>query len=141
VASLGLTIEAVEEQQQPVVLDRPANCSVLGCDIAPGMCVGLRTTVRITCSEGVEALAEIDLRLTGDGEHEGMSWWIDGAPPVQMQLEGLDTGHATASSVVNRVPDVLAAPSGLITCDRLSPMTFPSPQAPDTDQSPARRNH
>jgi 4-hydroxy-tetrahydrodipicolinate reductase len=127
VASLGLTVDQVEERLEPVVLDRPADCPSLGREIAPGLCAGLRTVIRVTSAEGVEALAEIELRLTGAGEGEWMSWRVEGAPPVEMRLEGLDTGHATASSVVNRIPDVLAAPPGLVTCDRLAPMSFPPP--------------
>ena len=105
-------------------MDRPAACPSLGGDIAPGLCAGLRTVIRVTTAEGPVALAEIELRLTAADEGEWMSWRVDGAPPVEMRLEGLDTGHATASSVVNRIPDVLAAPPGLVTCDRLAPMAF-----------------
>ena len=123
-ASLGLTIEAVEEHQEPVVLDQDVACSSLGREIAAGLCVGLRTVIRVSTAEGVDALAEIELRLTAAGEGEWMSWRVDGAPPAEMRLEGLDTGHATASSVVNRIPDVLAAAPGLVTCDRLAPMRF-----------------
>ena len=39
-----------------------------------------------------------------------------------MRLQGLDTGHATASSVANRIADVIAAPPGLVTIDRMAPM-------------------
>ena len=131
VSSLGLTVETVEERLEPVVLDRPAACPSLGGDIAPGLCAGLRTVIRVTTAEGPVALAEIELRLTAADEGEWMSWRVDGAPPVEMRLEGLDTGHATASSVVNRIPDVLAAPPGLVTCDRLAPMRFPLPATSD----------
>ena len=127
VASLGLTIESVEERQEPVVLDRPTECPSLNCQLAPGLCGGVRTVVRVTSTEGVVADAEIELRLTGPDEGEWMSWRIDGAPPVEFRLTGLDTGHATASSVVNRIPDVLAAAPGLVTSDRLSPMRFHPP--------------
>ncbi len=126
VASLGLAIDRVEERLQPVVLDHPAACPALGRDIAPGLCAGLRTIIRVTTAEGVVAQAEIELRLTGNDEGEWMSWRVDGAPPAEMRLQGLDTGHATASSVVNRIPDVLAAPPGLVTCDRLAPMRHQS---------------
>ena len=124
VASLGLTIEDVEERQEPIVLDQAVDSSSLGRVVAPGQCAGVRTVIRVTSTEGVEALAEIELRLTESGEGEWMSWQVDGDPPVEVRLEGLDSGHATASSVVNRIPDVLAASPGLVTCDRLGPMRY-----------------
>ena len=86
--------------------------------------MGARAVIEIETREGVSALAEIELRLTRAGESEWMSWRIDGDPPAEMRLEGLDTGHATASSVVNRIPDVLAAPPGLVTVDQMPPMRF-----------------
>lgn len=131
VASLDLTIESVEERQEPVALDRPIKCSSINHELAPGLCGGIRTVVRVTSTEGVVADAEIELRLTSPDEGEWMSWRIDGAPPVEMRIAGLDTGHATASSVVNRIPDVLAAAPGLVTSDRLSPMRFHPPDRKD----------
>lgn len=129
VTSLGLDIEQVNECQEPVAFDKAVSCPALGRDIGPGQCAGLRTIIQVMTTQGVVADAEIDLRLTEAGEGEWMSWDIDGAPPVTMRLEGLDTGHATASSVVNRIPDVLAAPPGLVTTDRLAPMRFFAPRA------------
>ncbi len=129
-ASLGLTVTGVEERQEPVILDAPAACATLGGEVAAGRCAGLRTVIEVATAEGVGARAEIELRLTLPGEGEWMSWRIDGAPPAELRLSGLDTGHATASSVVNRLPDVLAAPAGLVTCDTLAPMRFiPDPGA------------
>jgi 4-hydroxy-tetrahydrodipicolinate reductase len=135
VASLGLTIDGVEERLEPVVLDHPAACAALGKDIAPGLCAGQRTVIRVTTAEEVVAMAEIELRLTDEDEGEWMSWRIDGDPPAEIRLQGLDTGHATASSVVNRIPDVLAAPPGVVTCDRLPPMRFSSPATAMTPET------
>ena len=102
VESLGLTVEKVAERQEPVVFDEALPCSALDRDIAAGACAGSRSIIEVTTREKVIALAEVDLRLTRDGEGEWMSWTIDGDPPAEMRLQGLDTGHATASSVANR---------------------------------------
>jgi 4-hydroxy-tetrahydrodipicolinate reductase len=120
--SLGLTVERVTERQEPVVFDETLPCPALDRDIAAGACAGMRSVIEITTREQVTARAEVDLRLTRDGEGEWMSWTIDGDPPAEMRLQGLDTGHATASSVANRILDVIAAPPGLVTVDRMAPM-------------------
>lgn len=130
VTSLGLTVKSVEERQEPVLFDQPIPCPHLDKDVPAGVCAGTRTVIQIETEEGVSALAEIDLRLTLPSESEWMGWRIEGTPPVEMRLEGLDTGHATASSAVNRVPDVIAAPAGLVSCDQLAPMRFtPTPNS------------
>jgi 4-hydroxy-tetrahydrodipicolinate reductase len=128
VASLGLTVETVTERQEPVCLEEAVDCSALGRAIEPGLCIGTRSVIEVKTKENITASAEVDLRLTQRGEGEWMSWTIDGDPPSQMQLQGLDTGHATASSVVNRIQDVLVAPPGLVTVDQMAPMRFqPNP--------------
>jgi len=122
VESLGLTVENVAERQEPVVFDEDLPCPTLNRVIAAGACAGTRSIIEITTREQVTALAEVDLRLTRNGEGEWMSWTIDGDPPAEMRLQGLDTGHATASSVANRILDVIAAPPGLVTVDQMAPM-------------------
>ncbi|MBL4757690.1 MAG: hypothetical protein JKY32_08650 [Rhizobiales bacterium] len=128
VASLGLTVTSVTERQEPVYFDEPVHCPVLERDIEPGFCVGTRSIIEVKTKENVTALAEVDLRLTQRGEGEWMSWSIDGNPAAEMRLHGLDTGHATVSSVVNRIQDVVAAQPGLVTIDQMAPMQFqPNP--------------
>ena len=127
VESLGLTIDHVAEHQEPVILDEGVYCAALQQNIEAGKCVGLRTVISVHTREDVIARAEIDLRLTADAEDEWMSWSVDGDPPVAVRISGLDTGHATASSTVHRIPDVLAASPGLLTVDQLPPMQPPKP--------------
>lgn len=122
VSSIGLTVKNVVERKEPVILDQAAHCSTLNKTIEPGLCVGTRSVIEVTTQEGVSAVAEIDLRLTKEGEDEWIGWTVDGDPPAQMTLQGLDSGHATASSVVNRIPDVIAAPPGVISVDQMPPM-------------------
>ena len=131
VSSLGLTIERVTERQEPVVLDQAVACRALDRVVEPGACAGSRSTIEIATRGGVAALAEIELRLTRDGEGEWMSWTVDGDPPVEMRLHALDTGHATASSIANRMLDVIAAPPGLVTVDHMVPMRFQANRVPE----------
>ena len=48
----------VEERLEPVVLDHPAECLSLGREIAPGLCAGLRTVIRVTSAEVATPFAE-----------------------------------------------------------------------------------
>lgn len=127
VRSLGLTIAAVRERLEPIVSAQPIDCTVLDRTIVPGQVTGSRTVIEIDTREGVTARAEIDLRLTEPDEEEWIGWHIDGDPPVQLRLTGLDTGHATAASAACRIPDVIKAPPGLVTTDRLPPMAWCQP--------------
>jgi 4-hydroxy-tetrahydrodipicolinate reductase len=127
VASLGLTVTGVRQRQEAVTSDQPLECVALGRVIAPGEVTGMRSVIEVDTREGVPAVAEIELRLTEPGEEESMGWIIDGDPPVEMRLSGIDTGHATVSSAVCRIPDVIAASPGLVTTDGMGPIRMPTP--------------
>jgi 4-hydroxy-tetrahydrodipicolinate reductase len=120
--SLGLSIDKIDQRQEPVVLDTPVFCTALNREIEAGLCIGMRSVIDLKTKQGISIMAEIDLRLTSPGEGESMSWIVEGDPSVEMHLRGIDTGHATASSAVNRIPDVIAAVPGLVTTDQMSPM-------------------
>ena len=122
VNAIGLTATNISERKEPVVLDEPVFCSTLNRTIEPGLCVGTRSIIEVSTQQGIDAIAEIDLRLTKENESEWIGWSVDGDPPVSLKLERINTGHATASSVVNRIPDVIAAQSGIVTVDKLPTM-------------------
>jgi 4-hydroxy-tetrahydrodipicolinate reductase len=124
VSSIGLTTQKIIERQEPVIFDHPVHCSTLERTIEPGICVGMRSIIEVITKENVSAIAEIELRLCKEGEGEWMSWAVDGEPPAEMRIQGLDTGHATASSAVNRILDVIAAPPGVVTVDQMESMKF-----------------
>ncbi len=124
VTAIGLTIEDITERNEAVVHDKSIFSTTLNKTIRAGDCIGTRSIIEVATKEGVCAIAEIELRLIEEGENEGMSWDVDGDPPAQMKLQGLDSGHATASSVVNRILDVINAPSGIATVDQLPPMKY-----------------
>lgn len=122
VASLGLTVTAVHETAEATTSAQSIPCSSLGSVIEAGRITGRRSIIEVRTQEGVTATATIELRLTEPGEEEQIEWLVEGDPPARWRLSGLDTGHASASSMVNRIPDVIAAPPGLVTSDRLPPM-------------------
>ena len=53
------------------------------------------------------------------GESDANEWHVRGDPPLELRNDRVPTRVITCTSVVNRIPDVIAAPPGLITLDRL----------------------
>jgi hypothetical protein len=124
VTAIGLSVDKITERNEAVVHDKSLYSETLNKTIPAGVCIGTRSVIEVTTKEGVSAKAEIEFRLTEEEEGEWMSWEVDGDPPAQMKLQGLDSGHATASSVVNRILDVINAPAGIVTVDQLPSMKF-----------------
>jgi 2,4-diaminopentanoate dehydrogenase len=128
VASLGYEVLGVEERREPVTSDTPIVSRSLDCEVVPGRCIGTRFVIDLATVEGMSAHAELEARLGPPGETEHMSWTVDGDPSSSLRLERQDSVHATAACVINRVPDVIAAPPGMVTVDQLGPMQFANPE-------------
>ncbi len=125
-AAAGRRVLSGQERIEPVLLDEAVDCPALDLTVEPGVCVGTRIAIQIATEEGVAFRAENELRLLGATEREFLEWRIDGDSPATVTLSGLDSGTGTAAALVNRIPQVLAAPAGLVTLDRLGPPHIPT---------------
>ncbi len=121
-AALGYTISADRVRVEPVVFDAPFYCRLLEREIPAGDCVGTRIVAEIETKEGPTAKAVIELRLFHDGEIEHMFWSVDGEPATRVRTERDDSAHATAACLFNRIPDVIAAPPGIVLLSQMGPM-------------------
>jgi 2,4-diaminopentanoate dehydrogenase len=120
--ALGYTISKTTERREPVVFDKPYYCTLLEQELAPGTVVGTRIIAEIETQEGVTADAHIELRCFQEDEIEHMAWTVDGMPHTRVRTERDDSGHATAACLFNRIPDVIAAPSGIQEIYKLGPL-------------------
>jgi 2,4-diaminopentanoate dehydrogenase len=123
-AALGYTITGSTSYVEPVVLDAPLESTFMGRVIPAGESIGSKVVGEVQTKEGVTGRAEIELRLacTAD-EVDYMSWAVEGKPRARVRVERDDTSHATAACLFNRIPDVIAAPPGIVLVSELGPLT------------------
>lgn len=122
----GYTITHVERRREPIILDEPITCPVTNDEIAAGLAIGTCFVIDVETKEGVKAYTRAAYRIFEAGEDEEMCWQIDGLPGMEIRVKREDSGVASASSLFNRIPDVLAAAPGIHTI-----MDF-GPQKPST---------
>jgi 4-hydroxy-tetrahydrodipicolinate reductase len=120
-AALGYTITDTRAFVEPVIYDVPLDSALMECVIPAGNCVGTRIIGEIETKEGVTARAQIELRDFREGEIEHMFWSVDGKPVSRVRVERDDSAHATASCLFNRIPDVIAAPPGIVVISQMGP--------------------
>jgi 4-hydroxy-tetrahydrodipicolinate reductase len=120
--ALGYSVSENQVRVEPVVFDAPIFCQLLEREIPAGDCVGTRIIVETETREGVTGNARIELRLFKEGEVEHMLWSVDGKPASRIRIERDDSAHATAACLFNRIPDVIAAPPGIVLVSELKPM-------------------
>ena len=58
------------------------------------------------------------------GEQEENDWTIFGEPNTQVTINRPSTVELTCASIVNRIPDLINAPSGYITTDKMPNISY-----------------
>jgi 4-hydroxy-tetrahydrodipicolinate reductase len=121
--ALGYTIIESVATVEPVVYDEPVKTwYVPEGYFEAGLCMGVSIKTRTTTKEGVVGTAQVDSRMPRPGEVEHMYWQVEGRPRTRTMVERLDSAHATAANLFNRIPDIIAAPPGIQPVSRLGPL-------------------
>jgi 4-hydroxy-tetrahydrodipicolinate reductase len=122
-AALGYTIIESTATVEPVVYDEPVKTwYVPEGFFAAGLCMGVSIKTRTTTKEGVVGTAQVDSRMPRPGEVEHMYWQVEGKPRTRTMVERLDSAHATAANLFNRIPDIIAAPPGIRLVSEMGPL-------------------
>ncbi|MEM9035227.1 MAG: hypothetical protein AAGD18_11590 [Actinomycetota bacterium] len=119
--ALGYEVTEVVERREPVLLDEPIHAAGLRRDIPAGEPAGLRIVVDVSTAEGVSAHARIELRAVEPGQQDFMRWTIEGEPTSTIHVDRQVGPPGSATSLINRVEDVIAAPPGIQEVHRLGP--------------------
>ena len=67
---------------------------------------------------------EMTGRVYQPGETDINDWSITGEPDLRLSNPAVPTGVTTVTQFVNRIPDVINAPPGFVTCDQLPPLAY-----------------
>ena len=110
--ALGWKLDRVEETLEPAIAPRDLDTAYLR--IPAGAAAGIRQSAR-GYRKG-EAVISLDLQMYVGAESPRDHVLIDGVPPVDMTIAGGVAGDvATAAIVVNCIPKLLAARTGVVT--------------------------
>ncbi|MET0657423.1 MAG: hypothetical protein ABW110_04605 [Steroidobacteraceae bacterium] len=117
----GYTVTHVKLRQEPVVFAESVYCKEVDQEVAAGRCVGTRVIIDVDTKEGVSAHNQFEYRLFRSGEVEAGTWKINGSPGMQVTVAREDSHISSATSLLNRVPDVLRAKPGIVTIMEMGP--------------------
>lgn len=122
--ALGFTVLGSTARIEPVIYDEPVATRYLPEGHFPaGVVVGVRILTETSTAEGVFGRARIELRMFKPGDVEHMAWEVEGSPRTRVRVEREDSAHATAACLFNRIPDIIAAPPGIVPVSRMGPLT------------------
>lgn len=121
--ALGYTIVESTAIIEPVVYEEPVETRFVPEGFfEAGLCVGVRFATRTSTEEGVVGTGLIEQRMFRPGDVEHMCWEVDGTPRNRTRVERLDSAAATAGNLFNRIPDIIAAPPGIVPVYAMGPL-------------------
>jgi 4-hydroxy-tetrahydrodipicolinate reductase len=128
VEDLGLSVAAQESTTRPEVAKQAVPSKSLGITVDTGRVIGFTDVDTVRSNEGITLTFEMTGRLYLEGEADINDWTVTGEPELRLLNPAVPTGVTTCTQLVNRIPDVINAPPGFITIEKLPPLryrTFP----------------
>jgi 4-hydroxy-tetrahydrodipicolinate reductase len=123
-AMSGLDITGSTTNTLPEVAAESVYCKALGQEIAPGLLVGFTDVDEVTTKQDITLRLEMTGKVYAGGEADFNHWEVVGEPTVRIHSDNLLTNLTTCGTLVNRIPQLLAAEPGYRTIDELPQLRF-----------------
>lgn len=119
-SKLQLTISSIKQKTIPILADEDFESLVKKDAYKKGDTVGMSLMTYVETQEGISMEVECIAKIFGPGESDTCEWKLLGDPTTELAVSRPDTIGLTCGTIVNRIPEVLNAPAGYVTTDKMA---------------------
>ena len=118
-SQLGLHIKRQYQNCVPQIAKSKIYSSTLNMTIPKGNATGMSAVVTTETEEGITLETECIGKVYDKTEFDCNDWTIEGEPSTRVVIEKPSTVELTCATIVNRIPDVISAPAGYYTTEKM----------------------
>ncbi len=121
---LGLTVISQTQKTVPQTYDKDIESSTLGMTVKAGMATGMSAVVTTETKEGITLETQCIGKVYSSEDFDKNEWTIEGEPNTTLVINRPSTVELTCASIVNRIPDVIAAKPGYVPTEEMGDLQF-----------------
>ena len=123
-SKLGLTIKSQTQVTIPTTYKEDIYSSTLGATVKAGDATGMSAVVTTETEEGITIESECIGKVYSPEEYDKNEWTVYGEPDTTITVAKPATVELTCATVVNRFPDVINAPAGYVTTEKMGDLEY-----------------
>jgi 4-hydroxy-tetrahydrodipicolinate reductase len=121
---LGLNVREQTQKCVPQIHHEELRSETLGMTIPAGHATGMSAKVTTVTEEGIVIEGECVGKVYAEGEFDQNVWTISGEPDTEVVIKRPRTVELTCATIVNRLPDLIAAEPGFTTTEKMPPARY-----------------
>ena len=123
-SKLGLTITSQTQVTVPTTYKKDIYSETLGQTVKAGDATGMSAIVTTETKEGITIESECIGKVYSPEEFDKNEWTVYGEPDTTITVAKPATVELTCATIVNRIPDVINAPAGYVTTEKMGDLEY-----------------